>query len=86
LSLEEMGEMLRILAKEYQTTIPVILEKLDKVSGNLGLLHKVMNGERTLQWTEAEDEMLGTRPEFIEKLKGKENCQLRKKYLDNKGE
>jgi hypothetical protein len=51
LTLEEVGTLISILAKEYNTTIPSILHKLDSVSGDLDALHRLLTGDKTVQWT-----------------------------------
>ena len=48
-----MGALLDTLAKEYRTTVPVILYKLDKVSGDLHDLHQLfLLGDKTVEWSQ----------------------------------
>lgn len=46
-----MGTLVSILAKEYKTTIPSVLHKLDSVSGDLNALHRLLLGDRSVEWT-----------------------------------
>jgi len=38
MSLGELAELLNVLAKEYGTTLPVLIRKLDRVSGDIKAL------------------------------------------------
>ena len=52
LSLGELAELLSILAKEYGTTLPVIIRKLDIVSGDVQALDRIYSQkEEKLEWT-----------------------------------
>lgn len=44
-SVEELASSLHVLAKEYKTTLPALLRKLDRVSGNVNDLAKVYAGD-----------------------------------------
>ena len=41
ISLGELAELLAILAHEYNTTLPVIIRKLDRVSGDIKALDRI---------------------------------------------
>ena len=45
LSVVELASVLNVLAKEYHTTLPALLRKLDRVSGNLEHLDHVYCGD-----------------------------------------
>lgn len=45
LSVSELASVLNVLAKEYHTTLPALLRKLDRVSGNLEHLDQVYSGD-----------------------------------------
>ena len=51
LSLEELAQVLHIISSENNTTLPALLRKLDKVSGNLNHLNETFKGDKTLEWT-----------------------------------
>lgn len=48
----ELAVCLNVLAKEYNTTLPTIIRKLDRVSGNIGHLDKLLAGDHRYEWTE----------------------------------
>lgn len=50
-----MGTLVSILAKEYNTTNSSILRKLDKVSGHLPSLNRLLSGDQMVQWSDEED-------------------------------
>jgi hypothetical protein len=50
LSTAELGVLLTVLASEYNSTVPAILHKLDSVSGDLQALHRLMLGDKSLEW------------------------------------
>ena len=52
LSAAELAAVLNVLAKEYHTTLPALLRKLDRVSGNLENLDRVYNGDQKFEWSE----------------------------------
>ena len=52
LSIVELASVLNVLAKEYHTTLPSLLRKLDRVSGNLEHLDHVYGGDSKYEWTE----------------------------------
>ena len=84
MSATELGSLLNILAKEYRTTFPVLLKRLDSVSGNLDALARVLNGDSCVEWTKEEDEMLSRNSDLLVRWKGQEAVQLRSKYLAKK--
>ena len=51
LNVAELAAVLHVLAKEYHTTLPALLRKLDRVSGNLEHLDQVFNGDQKYEWT-----------------------------------
>jgi len=56
LSLPELAQLLSILAKEYGTTLPVIIRKLDRVSGDVRALDQLYtHKDDKLEWTPEED-------------------------------
>ena len=84
LSLAEAASLLSILAQEYDTTLPAILHKLDGVSGDLNALHKLLAGDKSVEWTKDEDDMLAKNPELLKRWKGAQSADLRKKYQQYK--
>ena len=81
LSLEEVSTLIGILSKEYNTTASSILSKLDSVSGNLDALNRLQTGDRSVKWTEEEDDLLHKKSDLIKKWKGEGQVELRRKYL-----
>ena len=82
LSLGELAEVLGVLAKEYNTTLPNLLVKLDKVSGDLNDLDKVFKGDTNAEWTQDEDDLLSKNEGLLRRWKGEEAVERRKKYLN----
>lgn len=80
-----MSELLRILSDEYNTTIPAILNKLDVVSGDLNALHQLLSGDRRVEWSRDEDDMLNKNLDLLKRWKGPDASDRRKKYLQYKG-
>ena len=71
LSLPELAQLLSILAKEYGTTLPVIIRKLDRVSGDIRALDQLYtHRDDKLEWTPEEDELLAKNPTILERWKG----------------
>lgn len=62
LSIQEAAALLNALAEEYNTTIPVILKQLDSVSGDLNALHHLRSGDKSVEWTADEDDMIAKNP------------------------
>ena len=54
----ELAAVLNVLAKEYHTTLPALLRKLDRVSGNLEHLDRAYSGDNRQEWTEEEDALI----------------------------
>lgn len=82
LSLGELAELLSVLAKEYGTTLPVLIRKLDRVSGDVRALDRVYaQKEDKSEWTSEEDGLLAKNPGLLERWKGEESVDLRKRYL-----
>jgi hypothetical protein len=81
LSVEEMGVLISILAKEYKTTTSSVLRKLDSVSGDLDALNRLLSGDQTVKWTDEEDDLLNKNGDLLKKWKGNNQVDLRKKYL-----
>jgi hypothetical protein len=79
-----MGQLVSILAKEYKTTVPSILHKLDQVSGDLEALNLLLSGDQTVKWSDEEDDLLHKNADLLKKWKGEERVDLRKKYLSFK--
>lgn len=77
----EIATLLSVLAEEYKTTVPSILHKLDAVSGDLIALHRWLSGDRSVQWSREEDDLLNKNTELLKQWKGHESAELRKKYL-----
>jgi ABC-type transporter Mla maintaining outer membrane lipid asymmetry ATPase subunit MlaF len=84
LSNAEIATLLSVLAEEYKTTVPSILHKLDAVSGDLNALHRWLSGDRSVQWSREEDDLLSKNTELLKQWKGQESAELRKKYLNFK--
>lgn len=84
LTTAQLATVLNVLAKEYHTTLPALLRKLDRVSGNLEHLDRVYNGEQKYEWTEEEDGLLAKNETLLVRWKGQEAVDVRKKYLHTK--
>ena len=85
LSFTELAQLLSILAKEYGTTLPVIIRKLDRVSGDVKALDQIYTHKDDKQeWTPEEDELLVKNPGILARWKGEEAVDLRKRYLNTK--
>lgn len=84
LSLAELANLLGTLSEEYNTTIPAILHKLDAVSGDLNALHRLLGGDKNVEWSKDEDDMLLKNPDLLKRWKGAEASETRKKYLQHK--
>lgn len=71
MSLGELAQLLLILAKEYGTTLPVIIRKLDRVSGDVKALDRIFtNKDDKLEWTPEEDDLLNKNPGILTRWKG----------------
>ena len=81
LSVVQLASVLNVLAKEYHTTLPALLRKLDRVSGNLEHLDHVYGGDNKYEWTEEEDAILAKNEALLVRWKGQEAVDVRKKYL-----
>lgn len=81
LSVGELATVLSVLAREYNTTLPNLLSKLDKVSGDLNELDKLFKGDSKVEWTPEEDELLGKNEGLLRRWKGDDVVDRRKKYL-----
>lgn len=66
----EIASLLGVLAEEYKTTVPAILHKLDGVSGDLNGLHKLLTGDKSMEWSKEEDDLLTKNPELLKRWKG----------------
>jgi hypothetical protein len=85
LSLGELAELLNVLAHEYGTTLPVVIRKLDRVSGDVKALDRIYSQkDDKLEWTAEEDELLSKNPAILSRWKGEEAVNLRKLYLSTK--
>ena len=85
LSLGELAELLALLAKEYGTTLPVLIRKLDRVSGDIKALDRLYtHKEETVEWTPEEDDLLKKSPNVLARWKGEEAVEKRKRYLATK--
>lgn len=86
LSLGELAELLSVLAKEYNSTLPVIIRKLDRVSGDVRALDKIYTQkDDKAEWTPEEDALLAKNPGLLVRWKGEESVELRKRYLAARG-
>lgn len=82
LSLGELTQILSVLAKEYNTTLPVLIRRLDRVSGDIRALDRVCSQkDDKAEWTPEEDELLVKNPGILARWKGEEAVDLRKRYL-----
>lgn len=82
LSLGELAELLSVLAKEYNTTLPVLIRRLDRVSGDVRALDKAYTQkDDKAEWTQEEDGLLAKNPGLLARWKGEEAVELRKRYL-----
>ena len=81
LSVAELASVLNVLAKEYHTTLPALVRKLDRVSGNLENLDRAYTGDNKFEWTEEEDALLNKNEQLLIRWKGQEAVDDRKKYL-----
>lgn len=84
LSVAELASVLNVLAKEYHTTLPALVRKLDRVSGNLEHLDRTYSGDNRFEWTEEEDALLNKNEALLVRWKGQEAVDARKKYLNYK--
>lgn len=51
--------MLNVLADQYKTTLPALLRKLDRLSGDLKALDfSYLNNDDRAEWTQDEDNLL----------------------------
>lgn len=62
LTLNEMAALINALAEEYSTTVPAILSKLDSVSGDLNALNSLLSGDKRVEWSKEEDDLLAKNP------------------------
>ncbi len=82
LSLGELAQLLTVLAKEYNTTLPVLIRKLDRVSGDMKALDRIYSQrDDKVEWTPEEDELLYKNAGILQRWKGEESVELRKRYL-----
>ena len=81
LSVAELASVLNVLAKEYHSTLPALIRKLDRVSGNLEHLDRTYSGDNRYEWTEEEDALLSKNEQLLVRWKGQEAVDIRKKYL-----
>ena len=76
---------MNVLAKEYNMSLPALIRKLDKVSGDVRVLDKIQNSkDEKEEWSTDEDSMLNTNEALLNKWKGEEAVKLRKRYLSSK--
>lgn len=82
MSLGELAELLAVLAREYGTTLPLLIRKLDRVSGDVRALDKIYSQrDDKIEWTAEEDSLLGKNSALLNRWKGEEAVELRKRYL-----
>ena len=84
LTLNETAALINALAQEYSTTVPAILYKLDSVSGDLKALNSLLSGDKRVEWSKEEDDLLAKNPELLKRWKGSSAADQRKKYLHHK--
>ena len=84
LTLNETAALINALAQEYSTTVPAILYKLDSVSGDLNALNSLLSGDKRVEWSKEEDDLLAKNPELLKRWKGSSAADQRKKYLQHK--
>lgn len=82
ISASELAAVLNVLAKEYHTTLPALLRKLDRVSGNLEHLDRAYGGDSRQEWTEEEDALISKNESLLIRWKGNEAVEARKRYLN----
>lgn len=71
LSLGELAELLSVLAKEYNTTLPVLIRKLDRVSGDVRALDRIYTQkDDKAEWTQEEDDLLAKNAAILTRWKG----------------
>lgn len=59
LSVGELAMMLDVLANEYRISLPALLRKLDRLSGDLKALdYSLTNNDDRAEWTQEEDNLL----------------------------
>lgn len=59
LSVGELAMMLDVLANEYRISLPALLRKLDRLSGDLKALDlSLTNNDDRAEWTQEEDNLL----------------------------
>lgn len=81
LTSEEMAVLVSVLAKEYKTTTASLLQKLNVVSGDLHALNRLLSGDRSVEWSPEEDDLLAKNSELLKRWKGNEQAELRKKFI-----
>lgn len=69
-----MATLVGILAKEYKTTTASLLQKLNVVSGDLNALHRLLSGDRSVEWSAEEDDMLAKNSDLLKRWKGNEQA------------
>ena len=85
LSVGQLAQVLNVLGREYGISLPAMIRKLDRVSGDVRALEKgLVNKDDKLEWTADEDELLNKNSSLLIKWKGEEAVELRKKYLTAK--
>lgn len=59
LSVGELAMMLDVLSNEYRISLPALLRKLDRLSGDLKALdYSFTNNDDRAEWTQEEDKLL----------------------------
>ena len=86
MSVGELALMLDVLSTEYRISLPTLLRKLDRLSGDLKALdNSIINNDDRAEWTTEEDSLLNNGQEkLLIKWKGQDSVDLRKHYLEAK--
>jgi hypothetical protein len=86
MSVGELALMLDVLSTEYRISLPTLLRKLDRLSGDLKALDtSIINNDDRAEWTAEEDLLLNKGQEkLLIKWKGQDSVDLRKNYLEAK--
>jgi len=79
----ELAQMLDVLSSEYRISLPSLLRKLDRLSGDiLALDHSFTNNDDRAEWTPEEDVLLDKgQDKLLIRWKGQDAVDLRRKYL-----
>ncbi len=78
--------ILDVLSNEYRISLPALLRKLDRLSGDLKALdYSFTNNDDRAEWTAEEDQLLENgQDKLLVRWKGQDAVELRRRYLASK--